>query len=126
MRKWREKRKEIKKNKKDRIKRYLEIFEKVFQNNKNILSKNYNITIVRSIIIYFVYRENEFYDEKLTYQDIAEELGMERSAVTKAYHRIETIFNDLKILNSYNEKEKQLFNIFYYIFKINYIKNKNI
>ena len=51
---------------------------------------------------------------------------MERSAVTKAYHRIETIFNDLKILNSYNEKEKQLFNIFYYIFKINYIKNKNI
>lgn len=107
------------KEKSKRYTRCLKVFQSIY-GDRSILEKNYEITLIRGLIIYFVYSENEdffrSYKEKITFKEIAEEFGLERTSVLKAYNRIEEYVKDWRLLNTCNERQRRTFQIFFYLF----------
>lgn len=98
------------------LKDYLTLFEIDFP-QKNIFSKDYSTTLFRSLIIYFVYKENEFkIKPKISLKMLSEYFEFkDHTAALKSVQKIEDILeDDMLLLNYPEEGTKQRFCGFYY------------
>lgn len=104
------------KNKSKRFEKCLSTFQSIY-GNRSIMEKNYEITLIRGLIIYFVYKENDMLLKyKITFREIAEEMEMDRTSVLKAYKRIEGYVKNWTLLSTCNERQRRIFQIFFYFF----------
>lgn len=95
---------------------YLSLFEIDFP-QRNVFSKDYGTTLFRSLIIYFVYKENEFkIKPKISLKMLGDYFGFkDHTAALKSIRKIEAILEDDMLLLNYPEEGiKQKFCNFYY------------
>ena len=104
---------------------YVEKFNK-HNPNKNILDKSYNVTIIRSLIMYFLFlekKENNKRDFNTT--NIANYFGLKtHSTVLKAIDKVELYLNNEKYINSNSQNFQKDFKFYYYLFQRTYNHRK--
>lgn len=101
----------------ENLKKYIAEAEKRYKCSIN--DKRYDVTIIRGLVIYFTYRagNRKRSKKKITFQAIANYLGIDRTTALKAYHRTENIVLNFNSYSFSNEKQKMVFQTFYYLFK---------
>lgn len=87
----------------------MEVFKRSFP-DKDIMDKSYHITMVRHILMYFLYLEKRR-NRSLKYDDIAKIFGCDSSSVCKAVKQVKQ-YNSIQNFNRLG-KEKKLFQFFH-------------
>ncbi len=99
---------------------YIALFNQLYP-NKDIKDKSYSVTIIRWLIMYFIYQEKKINNNKninVTY--ISNYFGCKsHTTVTKAIAMIDNYLANKKLLESLgNEEYKRKFCLFFYRFQI--------
>ncbi len=89
--------------------KYIEVFKKSFP-NKEITDKSYNVTLVRYILMYFLYLEKRT-NKSIKYDDIAKIFGCDSSSVCVAVKKVKQ-YNSIEKIKLLGNK-KELFRYFY-------------
>lgn len=100
--------------------RYINEFKRSFP-NREITDKNYKVSIIRHILMYYLYLEKKK-NKSIKHKDIAKIFCCKSSTVCKAIKQVKE-YNSLKNINKLG-KEKELFKYFYVKFNRIY-NNKN-
>lgn len=104
-----------------KYRKYMEEFKRSFPNS-NITDKSYKVTLVRHIMMYFLYLEKRK-KNSITYDEIAGRFSCKKSNVCLAIKQIK----HYNTLNNYKQMgvNKNLFRYFYFRYKKIYNNNNN-
>lgn len=106
--------------------KYVEIFNLHFP-DKKITEKNYDVTIVRWLVMYFLYQEKKINKIKIAnHETIATLFDLKtHSTVVKAIDKVESYLSNEKYLNRPDlEAYKDNFMLFYYRFQQIFLRYK--
>lgn len=102
----------------DKYLQMMQIFKEHYP-EVDITKKSYDVTLVRDLMMYFLYKQNETSEKKnrVTYSDIASLFDLsDHSAVIKSNKKIAQYINDITYLYSGENKLANTFKFFYYKF----------
>lgn len=105
--------------------KYIKKFN-ILNPNKNILDKSYNITIIRSLIMYFLYLEKKQKNNKdFKTVEIASALGVKNhTTVVRAINKIELYLSNEKYIKCNNSTFQKNFRLHFFIFQKLFNSNK--
>lgn len=106
----------------EKYNRYMNVFHSFY--DCSIHEKKYDITLVRSLMIYFLYKEkSSAKNMKVTFPEIATVFGMERSSTIKANQRILAYIENEQYLKTNSQAYQRTFRIFFYLFNKIFTQN---
>lgn len=99
----------------EKLKAYKIKFQNMYPDN-TIYDKSHEIVIMRGLIMYFLYKENEVSSKKVvTFSEIAKEFQMNYSSVIKSNQKIKDYILNCKVLSTTNNQRLVYkFKKFYY------------
>ncbi len=106
---------------------YISLFKEIYP-DKDIKDKSYSVTIIRWLIMYFLYQEkriNQNRDINVTYISIFFELKS-HTTVTKAINMVDSYLENKKLLENSDNEYKRKFFLFFYRFQMIFNKKKEV